>query len=197
MLYIDNPNIKEIKNLVPLSIKILFESRTCIDHPCSTCAAHNLEKTFLDIITSYKFFLNKQNRNKSDKEIFEEALCKMDMNQVKKFDKKVRGGFYGGWIPFWVKVIRNLRRNDPKSPKWLIFLEERKFINFNLDFTKIYSYWLKNKLNDLELIDFMIYYDRFVPEDKKIDIMKIGKSLVKENFNESLNESISYRLGLI
>ena len=43
----------------------------------------------------------------------------------------------------------------------------------------------------------MIYYDRFVPEDKKNYLMNIGKSLLKQNYNASLEESISYRMGLV
>ena len=43
----------------------------------------------------------------------------------------------------------------------------------------------------------MIYYDRFVPENKKDYLMSAGKSLLKQNYNASLEESISYKMGLV
>ena len=109
----------------------------------------------------------------------------------------MRGGFSGGRIPFWVKAIRNLRRNDQSNPKWMIYLKERQYLEYDLDFTKIYAYWLKHRLEELELVDFMIYYDRFIPNDKKVYLMNTGKSLLKKNYNASLEESISYRMGLV
>ena len=73
----------------------------------------------------------------------------------------------------------------------------RKYLEYDLDFTKIYAYWLEYRLDELELVDFMIYYDRFVPENKKDYLMDTGKSLLKQNYNTSLVESISIRMGLV
>ena len=184
-----------IKDIVPSALSDLYKGG-CIDHPCTTCLGRSLEAAFKDRILMFKL-RNLDLVKTPDKEIFEEALCTMDMNKVKKYDRIEKGGFWGGRIPFWVKAIRNLRRNDSNSPKWLIYLKERKYLEYDLDFTKIYAYWLEYRLDELELVDFMIYYDRFVPENKKDYLMNTGKSLLKQNYNESLEESISYRMGLV
>ena len=185
-----------IENIVPLAVKQLERTKTCIDHPCTTCAAKNMESVFMDYIRSY-IYENPDLKNKSHKEIFEEALCKMDMNKLKNINKIVKGGFYGGWIPYWVKVIRNLQRNDESNPSWLIFLKERKFLDFSLDFSKIYNYWISHRLNEAELVDFIIYYDRFVPNNKKSFLISIGKKLLKKNYSSSLEETLSYKTGLV
>ena len=44
--------IGDIKNIVPLAVKELERTNTCIDHPCTTCAAKNMERTFLHYINS-------------------------------------------------------------------------------------------------------------------------------------------------
>ena len=186
---------KNIKDIVPAVLHDLYEGG-CIDHPCTTCLGRSLESAFKNNILKFKL-KNLAVVKTTDKVIFEEALCTMDMNEVKKYNRIEKGGFWGGRIPFWVKAIRNLRRNDPNSPKWLIYLKERKYLEYDLDFTKIYSYWLEYRLDELELVDFMIYYDRFVPENKKDYLMDTGKSLLKQNYNASLEESISYRMGLV
>ena len=187
--------ITDIKDIVPLALHDLYDNG-CIDHPCTTCGGRSLESAFKRNIQQYKIS-NPDLVNTPDKEIFQEALCKMDMDQVKKYNRIVRGGFSGGRIPFWVKAIRNLRRNDNSTPKWMIYLKERKYLEYDLDFTTIYAYWLDYRLNELELVDFMIYYDHFVPEKEKNNLMNFGKSLLKQNFNASLEESINYRMGLV
>ena len=90
-----------------------------------------------------------------------------------------------------------MRRNDQSTPKLMMYLKERKYLEYALDFTTIYTHWLDYRLDELELVDFMIYYDRFIPEDKKDYLMDTGKSLLKQNYNASLEESISYRTGLV
>jgi len=187
--------ITDIKDIVPAALHNLYENG-CIDHPCTTCGGRSLESAFKRNIQQYKLS-NPDLENTPDKEIFEEGLCKMDMDEVKKYDRIVRGGFSGGRIPFWVKAIRNLRRNDQSTPKWMIYLKERQYLEYDLDFTTIYAYWLEHRLDELELVDFMIYYDRFIPENKKDYLMNTGKSLLKQNFNASLEESINYRMGLV
>ena len=187
--------ITDIKDIVPLALHDLYENG-CIDHPCTTCGGRSLESAFKRNIHQYKLS-NPDLGNTTNKELFEEALCKMDMDQVKKYNRIVRGGFSGGRIPFWVKAIRNLRRNDQSTPKWMMYLKERQYLEYDLDFTTIYAYWLGYRLDELELVDFMIYYDRFVPEKEKNNLMNFGKSLLKQNFNASLEESISYRTGLV
>ena len=188
--------IGDIKNIVPLAVKELEKTNTCIDHPCTTCAAKNMERTFLHYINSY-IQENPDLKNISRKKIFEEALCKMDMEQLKKINKKVIGGFYGGQIPFWVKVIRNLSRNDKTNPRWLIFLQHYSFLDFDLNFKRIYKYWINNCLNEIELLDFMIYYDRFVPKDKKEYLVNEAKTMLKNNYNRSLVETLAWRSGVI
>ena len=185
----------DIKDIVPSALNELYKGG-CIDHPCTTCLGRSLEAAFKDRILMFKL-RNLDLVKIPDKEIFEEALCNMDMNKVKKYDRIEKGGFWGGRIPFWVKAIRNLRRNDSNSPKWLIYLKERRYLEYDLDFTKIYSYWLEYRLDELELVDFMIYYDRFVPENKKDYLINAGRSLLTQNYNASLEESISYRMGLV
>ena len=185
----------DIKDIVPAALQDLYNGG-CIDHPCTTCSGRSLETVFKNNILKFKLH-NLDLVKTPDKEIFEKALCKMDMNKVKKYDRIVKGGFWGGRIPFWVKAIRNLRRNDFNYPKWLIYLKERKYLEYDLEFKKIYSYWLEYRLDELELVDFMIYYDSFVPENKKDYLMSTGKLLLKQNYNKSLEESISYRLGLV
>ena len=187
--------IQEIEDVAPFSLKELND-HGCIDHPCTTCGGLSLESVFKRKIQEFRF-CNPMLKNIPDQEIFEEALCKMDMHKVKKYSRRVRGGFWGGWIPFWVKAIRNLRRNDQSTPKWMIYLRERQYLEYDLDFKKIYGYWLKYRLDELELVDFMIYYDKFVPENRKNYLMNIGKSLLKQNYNPSLEETISYRMGLV
>ena len=187
--------ITDIKDIIPAALHDLYENG-CIDHPCTTCGGRSLESAFKRNIQQYKLS-NPDLENTLDKEIFEEALCKMDMDQVKKYNRIVRGGFSGGRIPFWVKAIRNLRRNDQSTPKWMMYLKERQYLEYDLDFTTIYAYWLGYRLDELELVDFMIYYDRFIPDDKKDYLMSTGKSLLKLNYNASLEESISYRMGLV
>ena len=54
-----------------------------------------------------------------------------------------------------------------------------------------------HRLDEPELLDFIIFYDDFVPEDKKDYIMSVGKSLLKQNYNQSLEETINYRMGLV
>lgn len=187
--------ITDIKDIVPAALHDLYDNG-CIDHPCTTCGGRSLESAFKRNIQQYKLS-NPDLVNTPDKEIFEEALCKMDMDQVKKYNRIVRGGFSGGRIPFWVKAIRNLRRNDKSIPKWMIYLKERQYLEYDLDFTTIYAYWLENCLDELELVDFMIYYDQFVPKNKKNNLMNTGKSFLTQNYNASLEESINYRMGLV
>ena len=184
-----------IKDIVPSALSDLYKGG-CIDHPCTTCLGRSLESAFKENIFEFKFN-NLNIRKKSDKEIFEEALCKMDMNKVKKYDRIEVGGFSGGRIPFWVKAIRNLRRNDNNSPKLLIYLKERKYLDFELNFSKIYKYWIDNRLHEIELLDFMLYYDRFVPEDKKDYLLKKAKTILKNNYNLSLVETLACRNGII
>ena len=184
-----------IKDIVPSALSDLYKGG-CIDHPCTTCLGRSLEAAFKNSIVSFKLS-NLDLIKTPDKEIFEEALCTMDMNKVKKYDRIEKGGFWGGRIPFWVKAIRNLRRNDSNSPKWLIYLKERKYLEYELNFSKIYKYWIDNRLHEIELLDFMLYYDRFVPEDKKDYLLKKAKTIVKNNYNQSLVETLACRTGII
>ena len=53
----------------------------CIDHPCTTCGGRSLESVFKRKIQEFRFC--NQIKNIPDQEIFEEALCKMNMHKVK------------------------------------------------------------------------------------------------------------------
>jgi len=187
--------ITDIKDIVPLALHDLYENG-CIDHPCTTCGGRSLESAFKRNIQKFKLS-NPNLENTSDKEIFEEALCKMDMDQVKKYNRIVRGGFSGGRIPFWVKAIRNLRRNDQSTPKWMIYLKEKQYLEYDLDFSKIYKFWIDNRLHEIELLDFMLYYDSFVKEDKKDYLLKKAKTILKDNYNQSLVETLALRTEII
>ena len=78
-----------------------------------------------------------------------------------------------------------------------MYLKKRQYLEYDLDFATIYAYWLDCRLDELELVDFMIYYDQFVPKNKKNNLMNTGKSLLKKNYNQSLEESITYKMGLV
>ena len=187
--------ITDIKDIVPLALHDLYENG-CIDHPCTTCGGRSLESAFKRNIQQYKLS-NLELKNTPDKEIFEEALCKMDLDKVTKYNRIVRGGFSGGRIPFWVKAIRNLRRNDQSTPKWMIYLKEKQYLEYDLDFSKIYKFWIDNRLHEIELLDFMLYYDSFVKEDKKDYLLKKAKTILKDNYNQSLVETLALRTEII
>ena len=87
-------------------LKILFLQHDLYDNGCIDYHVRGAKfrAAFKRNIQQYKLS-NPDLENTPDKEIFEEALCKMDMDKVKKYNRIVRGGFSGGRIPFWVKAF--------------------------------------------------------------------------------------------
>ena len=178
--------ITDIKDIVPAALHDLYDNG-CIDHPCTTCGGRNLESAFKRNIQQYKL-LNPDLENTPDKEIFEEALCKMNMDKVKKYNRIVRGGFSGGRIPFWVKAIRNLRRmNRSQGEKLNKYRSAVKT--------------LREQLEDLNLFNAKLLYVNKLLQNKSLSESQ-KKSVVKaldeaKNIGEtkalykSLTESLS------
>jgi len=192
--------ITDIKDIVPRAIQTLQESNSCLTYFCGTCASRPFESAFINALDSYIAEHEELELTGDDHgSVMEEALCKMDMNAVKQFTKKDPSHKFGGpLLPWWVKVLKGLTRNDINSDKWSNETWMKvTLIRFKLDFTKIYAYWMEHRLDEPELLDFIIFYDDFVPEDKKDYIMSVGKSLLKQNYNQSLEETINYIMGLV
>ena len=153
--------------LIPLIVFELMKKKSCIGWPCTTCGGVDLEKETLKQI---KIYLNKQNKEENNndiKKIFIEAMCELDMDKMKALNELTDTStamYSGSYLPYWSVYLRNIAKNDVRK--------KSDRLTFLFDYKEIYTYWIKHRLNEIDLVDFMIFYNEFVPTNLKKQLLK-------------------------
>ena len=179
-----------VENLIPITTFNLMIKKSCIGWPCTTCGGRELEK---ETIKQLKIF-NKKNKlisaQSNLKNIFIEAMCKVDMKQMsalKEMTETSTAPYSGSMLPYWSVYLKNISKND------ITHKSER--LTFSFDYKEIYTYWINNRLNEIDLVDFMIFYNQYVPKTHREKLFKAGLKLVSLEDHKSLKETLKYRVN--
>ncbi len=187
----------QIEEILPNAALSLMSKNTCIAWPCTTCGGAELEKEILLHLNN--FLINSDNfkqayemdANKILKELFIKALCKIDMNLMLKAKKEVEtttAPFSGSFLPLWAVFLRNISKNDISYKS-----TSKNRLSFHFNYEKVYTYWIINRIDEMALIDFMVFYDKFVPELLKSTLMNKAEEMLKKTNSRSLRETLNYR----
>ena len=181
--------LKKIKEIIPNIIFELMSKKTCIAWPCTTCGGYALEK---ETLKQLNFFIEEENLEPNTEilqQVFIEAMCRIDMKSMTAFNETTdtsTAPFSGSYLPYWSVYLRNIAKNDVRK--------KSDRLTFLFDYKEIYTYWIKHRLNEIDLVDFMIFYNEFVPTNLKKQLFLAGQELARNN-HPSLSETLKHKKG--
>ena len=176
------------KYLIPLTVLRLMNTKACIAWPCTTCGGQALER---ETINQLKLFLEKESLEPNKgmlKKTFIDAMFNIDMKSMTALNETTdtsTAPYSGSYLSYWRVYLRNIAKND--------ISKKSERLTFNFDYKEIYNYWINNRLDEIDLVDFMIFYNQYVPDNLRRNLYEAGEKLNKNNEHKSLGETLEYK----
>ena len=181
-------NSKNTQYIIPLAVFQLMQKKACIAWPCTTCGGKALETETLNQLNLYIQNESLEPSKEILKRIFIDAMCNIDMKSMTALNETTdtsTAPYSGSYLSYWSVYLRNIAKND--------ISKKSERLTFNFDYKEIYNYWINNRLDEIDLVDFMIFYNQYVPDNLRGNLYEAGEKLNKSNEHKSLSETLEYK----
>ena len=181
-------NSKNTQYIIPLAVFQLMQKKACIAWPCTTCGGKALETETLNQLNLYIQNESLEPSKEILKRIFIDAMCNIDMKSMTALNETTdtsTAPYSGSYLSYWSVYLRNIAKND--------ISKKSERLTFNFEYKEIYNYWINNRLDEIDLVDFMIFYNQYVPDNLRRNLYEAGEKLNKNNEHKSLGETLEYK----